>query len=25
MGAEFATIPLRDVTEDEAWLPEEYR
>lgn len=25
MGAEVATIPLRDVTEDEAWLPEEYR
>lgn len=25
MGAEFATIPLRDVTEDEAWLPKEYR
>ena len=25
LGAEVSTIPLRDVTQDEAWLPEEYR
>lgn len=25
MGAEVATTALRDVTQDEAWLPEEYR